>query len=321
MSKVIYLDQNHWITMARARYAPEKIQKAEEREAATALWELAATGQVRLPLSMAHLVETAHRGLKSSRRRLARAMLGGYGGWHMLNPLVVRRYELVGAFSGTKLTATDVFTTAANSPFFNYTPSISVAAPTAAHRPDGLSWQVAWASALLEDTLSPEELAASNAVIERWAATLSTLAQYMRDHPGDRDIRLVTAAHMLGDQGRDIAQALLIAGIGSENVSALLNEETVVDFFARLPFNGGVLEITQARLRNASDKWVRNDLNDLFYLACAAGYADHVVAEKKTGVFLQQASRGLNTPRALVHVNLRSLVHDLQTPQETGRHP
>lgn len=206
-------------------------------------------------------------------------------------------------------------------PFFNYTPSISVAAPTAAHRPDGLSWQVAWASALLGDTLSPEELAASNAVIERWAATLSTLAQYMRDHPGDRDIRLVTAAHMLGDQGRDIAQALLIAGISSENASALLNEETVVDFFARLPFNGGVLEITQARLRNASDKWVRNDLNDLFYLACAAGYADHVVAEKKTGVFLQQASRGLNTPRALVHVNLRSLVHDLQTPQETGRHP
>lgn len=139
-------------------------------------------------------------------------------------------------------------------PFFNHTPPISVAAPTAAHRPDGLPWQVAWASALLEDTLSPEELATSNAVIERWAATLSTLAQYMRDHPGDRDIRLVTAAHMLGDQGRDIAQALLIAGISSENASALLNEETVVDFFARLPFNGGVLEITQARLRNASDK-------------------------------------------------------------------
>ncbi|MFF7183354.1 hypothetical protein [Streptomyces sp. NPDC008121] len=321
MSKVVYLDQNHWITMAQARFAPEKIQKAEEREAAAALWELTASGQVRLPLSMAHLVETAHRGLKSSRRRLARAMLDGYGGWHMLSPLVVRRYELVGAFSGTKLTATDVFTTAANSPFFDYTPSIGAAAPTAAHRPDDLSWQTAWASALLEDTLSPEELAASNAVIERWAATLSTLAQYMRDHPGDRDIRLVTAAHMLGDQGRDIAQALLIAGISSENTSAHLNEETVVDFFARLPFNGGVLEITQARLRNASDEWVRNDLNDLFYLACAAGYADHVVAEKKTGVFLQQAARALNTPRALVHVNLRSLVHDLQTPQETGRHP
>ncbi|MFE4441483.1 hypothetical protein [Streptomyces sp. NPDC056820] len=40
-------------------------------------------------------------------------------------------------------------------------------------------------------------------------------------------------------------------------------------------------------MRNASDRWVNNDLNDLFYLACATGYADHVVAEKKTGRFLQ----------------------------------
>lgn len=312
MSKIVYLDQNHWITMAQARFAPEKIQKAEEREAAAALWELAASGQVRLPLSMAHLVETAHGGVKASRRRLARAMLDGYGGWHMLNPLVVRRYELVGAFSGTKLTATDVFTTAANSPFFEYTPSIGAAEP-ASHRPDDFSWKMAWASTLLEDSLSPEELAASNAVIERWAATLFTLAQYMRDHPGDRDIRLVTATHMLGDQGRDIAQALLTAGISTESPSAHLNEETVVDFFARLPFNGGVLEITQARLRNASDEWVRNDLNDLFYLACAAGYADHVVAEKKTGSFLQAADKKLAPPRASVHLNLRSLVHSMQT--------
>ncbi|MGW0607768.1 hypothetical protein [Streptomyces sp. NPDC002640] len=320
MSKVIYLDQNHWITMAQARFAPEKIQKAEELEAAAVLWELADSGQVRLPLSMAHLVETARAGLKPSRRRLARAMLDGYGGWHMLSPLVVRRYELVGAVSGPKLTATDVFTTAANSPFFDYTPpSIGTPAPTPSPRPEDLPWRMAWASTLLEETLSPEELAASTAVIERWAATLSTLAQYMREHPADRDIRLVTATHMLNDQSRDLAQALQTAGVNSEDFSTHLNEKTVIDFFARMPFNGGVLEVTQARLRNASDEWVRNDLNDLFYLACAAGYADHVVAERKTGAFLQQATRRLNTPRATVHVNLRSLVQDLQAPQETGR--
>ncbi|MFC8878031.1 hypothetical protein [Streptomyces ardesiacus] len=319
MTKVVYLDQNHWITMAQARFAPEKIQKTEELEAAKALWELAIAGQVRLPLSMAHLVETAHAGTKSSRRRLAQAMLDGYGGWHMLSPLVVRRYELVSAFRGTTLTAKDVFTTAANSPFFNYIPSIG-RGPRSKNHLEDLSWRMAWADALMEEKLPDEELAASNAVIEQWATALSTLAQYLRDHPEDRDMRLVTAAHMLGDQRMDIAQALSLAGIEEKDVSAHLNAGTVVDFFTRLPFNGGVLEVTQARLRNASDKWVRNDLNDLFYLACAAGYADYVVAEKKTGTFLQHAARTHATARALVHLNLRSLIRDLQTPQDVGPH-
>jgi hypothetical protein len=59
------------------------------------------------------------------------------------------------------------------------------------------------------------------------------------------------------------------------------------------------------------DEWVNHDLNDLYFLACAAGYADYVVAEKKTGHLLQNANRALPEPRASVHLNLRSLVHAL----------
>ncbi|WP_329580158.1 hypothetical protein [Streptomyces sp. NBC_01361] len=59
------------------------------------------------------------------------------------------------------------------------------------------------------------------------------------------------------------------------------------------------------------DKWVNHDLNDLYFLACAAGYADYVVAEKKTGHLLRNANRTLTEPRASVHLNLRSLVHAL----------
>lgn len=317
MSKIVYLDQNHWVTMARARVAPEKIQVVEEGQAADALWRLVESGQVRLPLSMAHLVETAHAGTKDRRRHLAEAMLDAYDGWHMLNPLVVRRYEFVGAFSGVTLKAKDVFTTAANSPFFDYVPPISVTASRLEQSvASALSWSAAWASCLLEETLSQAEADGANAAIKRWADVPVRLAQYLRDHPAERDMRMVTAAYMLGDLKVEIAQACMLAGISNDHLSAHLNPEKAAGFFTGLPFNGGVLEVTQARLRNSFDIWVNNDLNDLFYLACAAGYADHVVAEKKTGRFLQDANKALAAPRASVHLNLRSLIRDISPPRE-----
>ncbi|MGA5421959.1 hypothetical protein [Streptomyces lavendulocolor] len=121
MATIVYLDQCHWITMARARVARHKVQVPEELQAADALWARAERGLIRLPLSSAHLVETVHAGSKERRRHLAEAMLDAYGGWHMVNPLVVRRHELISALGGGRaLGAGDVFTSAAGSPFSNY---------------------------------------------------------------------------------------------------------------------------------------------------------------------------------------------------------
>lgn len=315
MPKVVYLDQNHWITMARARIAPEKIQVAEEREAADALWALVEAGQVRLPLSSAHLVETVHAGAKERRRHLAQAMLDAYDGWHMLNPLVVRRCEFISVFGGPTLTERDVFTTAAESPFSNYEPTIARSSDSQPPPMTQMIWRATWASLLLEETLPRQNLVATNSTIERWAAIPAALALYLRDNPAERDIRMVTAMYMLGDLKLEIAQASALAGISAEELSTHLQPERVVDFFTRLPFNGRVLEVTQARLRNASDMWVSHDLNDLYFLACAAGYADHVVTENKTGHYLQGAAKALAAPRAAVHLNLRSLLHHTQASE------
>jgi hypothetical protein len=38
MATIVYLDQCHWITMARARVARHKVQVPEELQAADALW-------------------------------------------------------------------------------------------------------------------------------------------------------------------------------------------------------------------------------------------------------------------------------------------
>ncbi|MFB8272926.1 hypothetical protein ACFC96_40950 [Streptomyces sp. NPDC055955] len=319
MAEVIYLDQNHWVTMARARVAPEKIQGAEERRAAEELWELAAKKAVRLPLSSAHLVETAHAGTKERRHDLARAMLEAYDGWHMLSPLVVRLHEFAGAFSGRKLTAEHVFTNAPQSPFSNYpleidSPDAAAPTGTATLGMTDVVWRATWASLLLEESLPQDEQEAINTVVAGWADAASQLAQGLREHPAERDMRLVAAAYMLNDLKMELAQAGQLAGHHSPaETLTFLQPEKVVEFFSRLPFTGRVLEVLQARLRNASDVWVNNDLNDLYFLACAAGYADHVVAEKKTGTFLQSADKALGAPRASVHLNLRSLVGALKS--------
>ncbi|WP_406351261.1 hypothetical protein OHB56_01930 [Streptomyces sp. NBC_01635] len=319
MTKIVYLDQNHWVTMAQARVAPEKIQRADERQAADELWGLVTAGQVRLPLSSAHLVETVRAGDRERRRDLAKVMLDAYGGWHMLNPLVVRRYEFVGGFGGPAPTVADVFTTAAESPFFTYVPTIGNAGRGQAQSlATSIAWRAAWASLLLGETLSKEELDTTAGVIERWAAVPAALAQYLRDHPAERDMRLVTVTYLLGDLKADIAQACVLAGIGNEELVNHLQPENVVGFFSQLPFTGRVLEVIQARLRNTADKWVNNDLNDLLFLACAAGYADHVVAEKKTGHYLREAAK-FTVPGASVHLNLRSLVQALQTSDQPSR--
>ncbi|MFE4687516.1 hypothetical protein ACFRNJ_43230 [Streptomyces sp. NPDC056721] len=323
MAEVIYLDQNHWVTMARARVAPEKIQGVEERQAAEELWELATKKVVRLPLSSAHLVETAHAGTKERRHDLAKAMLEAYDGWHMLNPLVVRLHEFAGAFDGRKLTAEHVFTTAPQAPFSDYQLEIDrpdAAASTGAARLGmaDVVWRAMWSSLLLEETLAKGERDATHKVVAGWAAAASHLAQGLREHPAERDMRLVAATYMLNDHKMELARAGQLAGHSPAEMMAFLQPEKLVEFFSRLPFTGRVLEVIQARLRNASDVWVNNDLNDLYFLACAAGYADHVVAERKTGTFLQGADKTLGTPRASVHLNLRSLVGALKSSAVGG---
>ncbi|MEV6032854.1 hypothetical protein AB0L65_16980 [Nonomuraea sp. NPDC052116] len=62
MPPIVYLDQNHSITLARARHARDKVEHPDELVAADAIWKAATYREIRLPLSMAHLVETARAG-------------------------------------------------------------------------------------------------------------------------------------------------------------------------------------------------------------------------------------------------------------------
>ncbi|MEU3262002.1 hypothetical protein ABZ694_30160 [Streptomyces albidoflavus] len=316
MSRIVYLDQNHWITLARARRAPGKIPNEEEREAADQLWQLATTGLVRLPLSFAHLGETAHAGNGQRRRDLAETMLEAYDGWHMMHPLAITRHEFQSAFGGPALTPEDVFTTAADSPFSTYTPDPRERASDSARRSLAeLTWRAAWSCALLEDTLSEEEAEAEARAVDRWTGALTDLAQLSVDSPIGED-RGRAALHLVANFQEEIALAAMRAGLSAAEMHDQLIEDPT-GLIARMPSCGRGLEIVHGRLRNATDKWTRNDLNDLYFLAPAAAYAHYVVAERKTGNYLM-SSTGRTTPGASVHLNLRSLLKQLREDMQAG---
>jgi hypothetical protein len=58
---------------------------------------------------------------------------------------------------------------------------------------------------------------------------------------------------------------------------------------------------------NGGTAWKANDLTDLMYLTCAAGYADYVVAERSAISQMRQASKRLKRTDNLYR-NLNELI-------------
>ncbi len=109
---VLYLDQNHWSALAAARHGHRPVRDAE-RQAALRLAAMVNAGEVLLPASAGHLVETTplH---GEPRVALAGTMLALSRGWQMRNPLHVRVEEVVRAVRGDDPAAAEVFAPAAD---------------------------------------------------------------------------------------------------------------------------------------------------------------------------------------------------------------
>ncbi|MFN2466709.1 MAG: hypothetical protein ABR521_01045 [Gaiellaceae bacterium] len=105
---VVYLDQLHWVSLAKQRHAPEKLDEATSRAAAS-LIELAEAQRVVLPLSAGHLTEMAH--LEGRwREHLGLTLMGLSRGWQMRNPVAVRKAEFLQAMRGESPRTLGVFT-------------------------------------------------------------------------------------------------------------------------------------------------------------------------------------------------------------------
>jgi len=284
---VVYLDQLHWVSLAQQSYAPAKLDKATA-SAAIALIQLAESERIVLPLSAGHLSEMGH--LEGRwRKHLGLTVMALSRGWQMRNPVAVRQTEFVLAMLGKRPRALDVFSLqpevlfAASAP---PEPATDLPPPF-----DDLLPRITWASAVYAAVLDGEALdaRAGHAAAERWAAGFTGLAKYMREHKTSAaHARSNARVRLIADLGNETAVAAQWAGLSPKQYSTWLLDE-LPRRLPEMPYVGRLNEVLYHRLRNADDNWERNDLIDMNFLCCAAGYADIVIGEKKTSEYLRRA--------------------------------
>ncbi|MEU3649407.1 hypothetical protein AB0E59_38955 [Lentzea sp. NPDC034063] len=317
---IIYLDQNHWITLARRIHNPSKVQSSDMAPSERII-ELARAQKIILPLSAGHLVETtrAHGGW---RRNLAPVMMELSRGWQMLHPVDVRHAELDVTFTRLSggladmpvgndifgLTPRMVFGRAATPPPES---ELSADLPSAMRDLAGrTSWVASIYSILLENDAIPTP--EGDRAAEAWARRYADLAVELRDNRQARtNARKITLVKYLLDLRPEMAEAALRAGISAERFEEWAFGDAEFDI-AACPSVGLAREAVHHRLMNADDHWEANDLTDLNFLACATAYADVVVAERKATGYLTRAWRARGTDPPIVR-SLPALVDRLET--------
>jgi hypothetical protein len=306
---VVYLDQNHWSTVAQARIRPEQIKSEAEFEAALEIVRLASDAGIVLPISAGHLRETS--ALYGERRyEVGVVMASLSGGWQMRHPMMVWHNE-VALMLGELLDA-------AAPPYCSL--PVNTLEPNAfladAQRPYDMNPNSA---ELLMLTLS------SPAVI------VDVLLDTERDEPGSSDFwvelnqsisREVGGMKVDKEQRRlealgrfwqnDLAtarKAMRSIGLDPSNLPDFSGAE-LARLLSQRPMLMHLSGLFTQRYMNAETKWKPGDLTDLMFLSCAAGYADYVVAETYTGTQLRQIQKSKGD-RINVHLTLSEVVEAL----------
>lgn len=311
---VIYLDQNHWSTLARAMHAPERVKSDAERQAALDLADLADNRLVILPMSAGHMSETGKWGDGTARYELALTILQLSAGWQMRDPLDLRRLELRSAFALR---------------FKHYClipPRVFTLEPGAMHGADrrgdryeppaDFPPEAAFVVRALTDLsgnfdalLDTEHIAIPPS--SGWADRLQGFTNWLASEPRDPHRRRQrTNAFFLSDFGMELPEEASRAGISPEQLSEWMLSHSDSDV-KRLPSLGLFREVLREKILNSTTKWTSNDLTDMIYLSCASAYADHVVCERQMASQIVSALHRLDWT-ANVHRNLVELVSALQ---------
>ncbi len=271
--------------LACQQWSPQKVKA--HREGYERLTELARERAITLPLSSAHAFETARKDGRQ-RRELATTMLQLSRGWQMRSPLKVRREELVCAVAGLRTDAPlrprPVFTLDPDA-LFSSSDYLGESSP-ARDLQARLTWASAIAETLIEDEREDDEEARAKG--ERWAKMYAAIGVGLGESNASRqEKRAAARAAILEDFANDLAEAAAAARLDSQAWEGWL--ESSEDSIAAMPAMGRIQEITAQRLSNPQYPWRANDLSDMHFLSCAAGYADFVLAEAATTHDLRRA--------------------------------
>jgi hypothetical protein len=312
----VYLDQNHWSTLAAVRHG-ERPARTEEIGPARRLMELVEAEEVLLPVSAGHLVETTP--LHGPRRvALAGTVLALGRGWQMRNPLHVRVDEVARALTRSEPAAAEIFAPGADGFFATQHGGALEQGPPNADASQALLRETLRAStallglyeAIIDEEAIKDEGGRAEAAATSWASKLGELARRMREaNESASMVRRVAYANLQIDMMDDIIRASALAGVSPKEAIKRLNADD--DPIGRAPFLGQMRQMMFMRMRNAGQRWEANDLVDIMFLCCAAAYGDVVVAERRTVGYLRQARQP--PPHAKTATSLREALELLDS--------
>jgi hypothetical protein len=268
---VVYLDQNHWVMLARLQWSPVKVKVNEHREAYERILDLARRRSISLPISSAHAFETARKDGRQ-RRELATTMLQLSRGRQMRSPLKIRREEILRSLA-----------------HFGSVP-IGESRPPFTLDPDALfgstewpgdksllgdlqarlTWSSALAAMMTEDKREDDPDARAKGA--NWAAIYQEIGLAIAQAGGSREQKRDSAhAALIAENANDFASAAAMLGLNATAWHRWLIDSRAQ--MAAMPATGRVAEVTAQRLANPTHRWRVNDLSDIYYLASAAGYS------------------------------------------------
>ncbi|MFJ8967142.1 hypothetical protein ACIRG5_47955 [Lentzea sp. NPDC102401] len=309
----IYLDQNHWSTLAKTIHDPTRVRNEDERRASQRLIDLARAHEVVLPMSAAHMAETSKQNDLEQRYGRALTIAQLSAGWRLRDPLSLRQLELqqilTWQYRGESLAV----------------PAAVTLEPDVVHEARGLAippvspdlspemqWSVRSQTSVLADIdamLDTEPCPMDG--VAGWVTGFQDFATFLRDNPAGPEIRRQrTHLRFVADLGKELAEAAWLTGVTRpEDLSDWLTNRSEADI-RELPALGLFREVLHEKLSDPNLRWTENDLTDMIYLTAAAGYCDHIVGERTHMSHIANSARRLGRTINL-HRTLRSLVEQL----------
>lgn len=307
---VVYLDQNQWRAVYNARHEPAKVAN-EDRDAAQQLVEWVQQRKIVLPASSGHYYETTKWSDNTKRYGVGLTVLQLSRGWQMRDPLQVRRNELYDAVGRRFAKAPRSW----NAPVFTLMPDVihgprrsggPYVAP--ADFPPEVAFQhhaLTSATALLDVMLDAERI--EPGPDGGWALANQQFSDWLdgEDRTPQQKRKSIDAL-LLSDLRTEVAEEAHAAGVTLEQFQDWFPKQSIEDMGGLLAL-GMFRDMLHERHLNKGTTWRPNDLTDMVYLSCAAGYADFVVCERHMGDVLRRGVKRLSRP-TLVFRRLRDAV-------------
>lgn len=310
---IIYLDQRDWSLLAKIVSDPKNVKESENVDAAKQLISMVHDHKIILPMSMSHLGETSWWKDDQRRYSLALTLTQLSRGWQMRYPIEVWKYELHQAFSNRfremALPSLDVFTL--DGCAAEHRDNSQKTATPPSEWPEGVEYtrramvcMMSYIDAALTTDPSPRN------PITEWVDR----NQFITDELAK--VRRPSAIP-------EIMRVLLLDEIGLPTIAKVASkyqcdEQQLTDWVKQHLFPdlrsmnsfGLWSDIFQVRHLDASTKWKANDLLDMLFLTCAAGYADYVLGERAATSYISQAAKRLGRS-VKVYSKMSDLVDNL----------